>query len=238
MLQDRFAVSSAPAVIGVWVAAKRVVSDDRPESTYILVIRTLYNTIIFIPQIISIRMGFGASQSADPAASSDTLERTEIHDVLRNDRRRVVLSHLQDTDTPVSVGELSEHVAAVETGKSPAPRDVRQSVYVSLHQNHLPKLSDLGIIESHGEGVMLADQASEVTVYLEIVPQYDLSWGEYYLGLAALGLLCQLALAIDVPVIGAVTGSTMTTIFFFAFALSAVYQISLQEHTLVSRLRK
>lgn len=183
-------------------------------------------------------MSFGVSQSADPAARSDTLERTEIHDVLRNDRRRAVLSYLQDTDTPASVREVSEHVAAVETGQSPAPRDVRQSVYVSLQQTHLPKLTALGIIKSHGEGVMLADHAREVTVYLEIVPKYDLSWGEYYLGLAALGLLCQLALAIDVSVTGAVTGSTMATVFFFVFALSAVYQISLQENTLLSRLHK
>ena len=182
-------------------------------------------------------MGVEAQQSVGPEASSDALEQTEIHDVLRNDRRRVVLSHLQDTDTPVSVRELSEHVAAVETGESPAPRDVRQSVYVSLHQTHLPKLTELGIVESQAEGVALSDQARRVIVYLEIVPKYDLSWGEYYLGLAVLGLLCQLALAIGVPIIGTVASSTIATVFLCVFALSAVYQISLQENTLVSRLR-
>jgi hypothetical protein len=92
------------------------------------------------------------------AASEDdgTLSRSEIHDVLRNERRRLVLERLW-ADGSETVRELSEHIAAVEAGEDPPPRNVRQSVYVSLHQTHLPKLDDLGI-------VVYDDDAKEVTI--------------------------------------------------------------------------
>jgi hypothetical protein len=73
------------------------------------------------------------------------LDEGDIHDVLRNERRRHTLELLRDNGETSSVRDLSEEVAALETGESPPPRNIRQSVYVSLHQTHLPKLDDLGI---------------------------------------------------------------------------------------------
>ena len=80
--------------------------------------------------------------------SKDTLESSQIHDILRNDRRRLAIKCLRENEGTLSVRDLSEDVASRETGERPAPRDKRRSVYVSLHQTHLPKLDDLEIVFS------------------------------------------------------------------------------------------
>jgi len=75
------------------------------------------------------------------------LNEKQIHNVLRNDRRRQVLKQLQQSVGQLSVRELSEAIAEAETGKSPPPRNIRDSVYNALNQTHLPKLDSLGIIK-------------------------------------------------------------------------------------------
>lgn len=168
--------------------------------------------------------------------TDDGLKRTDIHDVLRNDRRRRVLSYLRDSETPVSVRDLSEHIATIESGESPAPRNVRQSVYVSLHQTHLPKLDDLGIVDCEStDGVTLAQHADEVTVYLEVVPKHGLSWGEYYLGLGVLGAFVQIASVAGVPIVAGVGTTTLALSFFLLFIVSASYHISTQDSTVFNR---
>jgi hypothetical protein len=181
-------------------------------------------------------MSSGVQQGVEEGTDRG-LKRTEIHDVLRNDRRRLVLSRLREAEDPVSVRELSEYIAGVEADEMPAPRNVRQSVYVSLHQTHLPKLDELGIVEhSDAGGVTLSQHADEVTVYLEVVPKHGLSWGEYYLGLSVLGLLVQAAGFVGVPVIRGISPVSLATAFFALFALSAAYHISTQQSTLFDRL--
>ncbi|SEO72535.1 hypothetical protein SAMN04487948_104380 [Halogranum amylolyticum] len=181
-------------------------------------------------------MSSGVQQLAEESSESG-LKRTEIHDVLRNDRRRLVLSRLREAEMPVSVRDLSEYVAGVEAGETPAPRNVRQSVYVSLHQTHIPKLEELGIIEQSDDGMRLSQHADEVTVYLEVVPKHGLSWGEYYLGVAVLGLLVQTAGFVGVPFVRGLDAVALATAFFGLFALSAIYHISTQQSTLFDRLR-
>lgn len=177
-------------------------------------------------------------EEASGESVDESLERTEIHDVLRNDRRRLVLSRLGEVEGPATVRDLSEYIASVESGETPAPRNVRQSVYVSLHQTHLPKLDDLGIVEEADRGVRLSHHADEVTIYLEVVPKHGLSWGEYYLSVAVLGFLVQLAGSLGVPVLGGVGAATVTTVFLGLFALSAMYHISMQQTTLLDRFNQ
>ena len=169
------------------------------------------------------------------------LEAAEIHDVLRNDRRRLALRCLQDASpNGLSVSQLSEAVASLETGEDPAPRDKRQSVYVSLHQTHLPKLDRLDIVtyNSDGQFVALADRAKEVTVYMEVVPEYGLSWGEYYFGLGLLGGLTTVAALVGVPGLSRID-IAVVALGFFAFLMgSAAYQVySQQDRIVFQRLR-
>lgn len=135
------------------------------------------------------------SRTVGTVARDDMLEEGEIHDVLRNDRRRLTIEALQDRDGTATVSDLSEEIAACETGENPPPGNIRQSVYVSLHQTHLPKLDELEIVEydDDSKNVTLQERVEEVEVYMEVVPQYGLSWGEFYFGLALLGLLMTIA---------------------------------------------
>ena len=128
-----------------------------------------------------------------------------IHDVLRNDRRRVVLERLREGAGVETVSDLAEHVGSVETGESPPPRNARQSVYVSLHQTHLPKLDDLGIVtyDSDGKTVELAARASDLDAYLE-VDSDDAGEPATFLALGLLGATALLATVAGVPGLRAV----------------------------------
>ncbi|MFB6079718.1 MAG: hypothetical protein ABEJ81_01775 [Haloferacaceae archaeon] len=167
------------------------------------------------------------------------LEPSEIHDVLRNDRRRLVLERLRDEESE-TVRDLSEHIASVEADERPAPRNVRQSVYVSLHQTHLPKLDDLGIVtyDADEKNVRLAEGADQVTVYMEVVPKYGLSWAEYYLGLGILGALLLLGHVVGVPGIVALDPSVLAAGLVVVLIGSAAYHVSTQESTPLDRLRR
>lgn len=97
-----------------------------------------------------------------------TLEEGEIHDILRNDRRRAVLEFLSEHDGRATIRELSEYIATLESGENPPPRNIRQSVYVSLHQTHLPKLDGLGVVDydTDSKQVELHSRASYVRSYM------------------------------------------------------------------------
>jgi hypothetical protein len=140
----------------------------------------------------------------------------------------------------LSVRDLSEMVATLETGEDPPPRNKRQSVYVSLHQTHLPKLDELGIVvyDSDSKEVSLQRKMREVEVYMDVVPKYGLSWGEYYFALGLLGMLTTLAVLLGVPGVAALGITVLASGFFVVLMLSATYQVYDQQDRLVfSRLR-
>jgi hypothetical protein len=178
---------------------------------------------------------------AGATQTEPSLEESQIHDVLRNDRRRLTIKCLQDAaDDTLALGDLAEQVAALETGESPPPRDKRQSVYVSLQQTHLPKLEGLGVVEydSDQKSVGLRDRIREIEVYMEVVPQYGLSWGEYYFSLGLLGLLTTLAAGLGTPVVSDIDALLIATGFFLVLMLSAGYHVySQQDRVLFQRLR-
>jgi len=163
----------------------------------------------------------------------------DIHDVLRNDRRRMVLEQLGDAETPVSARELSEAIAARESGSDPPPRDVRRSVYISLQQTHLPKLDDLDVVDYDDatREVRPGDNAAEVGVYMEVVPRYGLSFAEFHAGLGALGALLVVAAAVGVPALSAVSPAAWAVATFAAITGSGLYRTYSQRSSLVHRLR-
>ena len=128
--------------------------------------------------------------------SGRSLSPAEIHDVLRNDRRRLVLERLRENGGTETVSELAEHIGAIEAGESPPPRNVRQSVYVSLHQTHLPKLDDLGIVtyDADGKTVELDARATDLDAYLDVSAADD-GMPVVYLGLGVIGAVSLLAVA-------------------------------------------
>ncbi|POG53791.1 DUF7344 domain-containing protein [Haloferax marisrubri] len=161
--------------------------------------------------------------------SEPGLSETRIHEVLSNDRRRMAIEFLQDGD--LTLRELSERIAEAETGESPPPRNIRQSAYVSLQQTHIPKLAELDIVNYDEESkVVSLAEAGDVTVYMEVVPEGELSWSEYYAALAALGIVLMIAVVVGVPVISGVGAPGLASLVFAALGGSAVYQRWTQEN--------
>lgn len=160
------------------------------------------------------------------AQRTSQLTKYEIHDVLRNKRRTWVLEQLQQTRNPVPLRELSEQVAALETGETPPPRNIRESVYNSLHQTHLPKLDDLGIVEYQVDRkvVAQADSFRQVTLYMEVVSADDVTWATYYLTVGVVALVVTFLSSVGLPVFAVLSVTIWSILFFALFALSALYQ--------------
>jgi len=169
----------------------------------------------------------------------ETLEASQIHDILRNDRRRLAIKCLRENGGMLTVRDLSEDVATRETGEAPAPRDKRRSVYVSLHQTHLPKLDDLGIVDydTDSKEVRLRDRAAEITTYMEVIPRYGITWAEYYLILGILGFGTVLSASIGTPLLGAIGAPIVATVYLLILVGSAAYHVNSQDRQLFEGLR-
>ncbi|MFC6904190.1 DUF7344 domain-containing protein [Halalkalicoccus tibetensis] len=156
-----------------------------------------------------------------------SLTEGEIHDILRNDRRRAVIEFLFEHDRRATIRELSEHIAALESGEEPPPRNIRQSVYVSLHQTHLPKLEGLGVVDydTDSKDVELRDQAEFVAAYMG---QTDAGTSDSitigYIGLGTFGLLLAAVGAVTGSILGIDTGLWVLPVFAAVVALGG-YQL-------------
>lgn len=117
--------------------------------------------------------------------SHRTIEDT-VFTLLSNGRRRQVVRVLQELEPPVSLGELAEHVAAVENDKPVAAvtGEERRRVYTALQQRHLDRLADAGIIEYERDAIAPTDRMAELEVHLEVIDDDNIAWAEYYLGLS------------------------------------------------------
>ncbi|MFB6147135.1 MAG: ArsR family transcriptional regulator [Halobacteriaceae archaeon] len=143
--------------------------------------------------------------TAGVGSGGDQLAVGEVHDILSNSRRRHLIERLQSHGEQ-TLRELSERIAAAETGQQPPPADARQSVYVSLQQTHLPRLERLDVVEydEADHAVRPAANAEDVAVYMEVVQGNEITRNEYYGLLAALGLVAVAGAAVGVPGLAAV----------------------------------
>jgi len=122
-------------------------------------------------------------------SSEETPGRGEIFDLLSNHRRRYAIHFCKQRDEAVSLSDVAEQVAAWEQDKpvEELTSAERKRVYTSLQQTHLPTLSESGMIKFDGSEVTLTDEAEQMEVYMDVVPGDSIPWGEYYLGLSAVG---------------------------------------------------
>jgi hypothetical protein len=165
------------------------------------------------------------------------LPETAIHDILRNDRRRYVIKHLQERGHEVTLRQLAERLAELETGESPPPSNIRNSVYVSLHQTHLPKLDDAGIVSYDRDRklVSLQEPARQLDLYMEVVTEYGITWASYYRGVTTISLL--VVLASELGYITLFTTTLWTSAFLLLVALSTVYQLWNRRWLYLNQLR-
>jgi hypothetical protein len=110
-------------------------------------------------------------------------------DLLKNERRRRVLHYLADADGQVTLGDLAEHIAALEndTTVQALTSTERKRVYVGLYQVHLPKMDDAGVVTfDRNRGTVEADEHAEtLTAYLDRDEDGGRPWHRYYGGISA-----------------------------------------------------
>lgn len=102
------------------------------------------------------------STNADP----DT-----VFAVLASDRRRLVLEHLFDHPTPVTVPDLVDRLVSAELNGPERPEDLRRRIHVSLHHVHLPKLAAGDMVDYDAERgeVTLTPSATSVKPHLAVM---------------------------------------------------------------------
>lgn len=148
----------------------------------------------------TIRMGASAAEGSGERVD-DGPSRQEMFETISNERRRLVVHSLQ-RDGATDVGTLSRQVAAWENDTEPGAVSAQQRrrVYNALQQSHLPKMDENAVVDyDHDRGtVEPTDSLEELTVFLEIVPEKEISWGTYYtlLGVVSLGLCSAVALGV------------------------------------------
>jgi len=150
----------------------------------------------------------------------------EIHEILSNRRRKTTLELLKNQPGPVALRDLTDWVVRAESGESP-PRGLRQSVYNSLHQTHLPKLDRHGVVEYDAQRkvVSLRSKARRVDLYMEVLTPYGITWSTYYRTLGVLSLVAIIADQLDVLLIPGDYSVLIASFFLVVIALSTAYQL-------------
>jgi hypothetical protein len=142
----------------------------------------------------------------DPEDESTTYD--ETFELLSNHRRRYTLHYLEQNEGPVTLGDLSEQVAAWEndTTTEELSYDERKRVYTSLQQIHLPRMDDADVVVfDDREGVIeLGPEATELSVYLEVVDEGDISWSAFYIGLSLLNAVVIATAVLGLPVLSSI----------------------------------
>ena len=159
----------------------------------------------------------------EQAVEPEPLPLDIVFEILKNKRRRLVLRYVRrEENGSVDLGELAEHVAALENDKSVAAltSGERKRVYVGLYQCHLPKMDDAGIVafDRNRGTIELGENADQLDEYLDNQTNDETVWPRYYLSITLIGaglfLIGQAGLfpaawiqtAIVLGMIGALTG--------------------------------
>ena len=130
----------------------------------------------------------------------EPLSTNDIHSLLKNQRRRYVLTYLRDSDEPVRLRDVAEQIAAWENDKElkAITSSERKRAYVGLYQCHLPKMDDADVVsfdQNRGD-IEIGPNADQLMPYLtddddeadeEEAPAQ--SWADRYLAVAGATLL-------------------------------------------------
>ena len=157
----------------------------------------------------------------EPSLSSD-----EIHELLSNPRRRQAIHVMKRDDETADLSTLAEEVAAWENDKTVAEvtSDERHLVYSSIQQNHIPQMERAGVITHERGELELTAAAESLDIYMDVVPEDSIPWGEYYLGLSAFSLALVAAVWFGIfP--EWIPGLAWAALIGVAFAVSATYHV-------------
>jgi len=169
----------------------------------------------------------GTERTGDTGDEGHGVSRDEIFSLLSNHRRRYALHAAKATEgEEVELSELAEQVAAWENGKpqSEITSTERHRVYTSMQQTHLPTMDRAGIVEYDNGTVEVTEQAQDLEVYMDVVPEQSIPWGQYYLGLSVFSAALLAGVWLGAAP-SSVPGLAWGGLIFALFAGSAVYHV-------------
>ncbi|MFD1512580.1 DUF7344 domain-containing protein [Halomarina rubra] len=162
------------------------------------------------------------------------LSEDDVFDVLSNQRRRYAYHYLKNAEDPeLPLRELVDNVAAWECGKEvhALTSTERNRVSTALHQFHLPKMDDCGFVEYDDRRaiVTLSEPATDLEVYLDVVPGRDIPWSRYYLGLTGINVGVFVGVVAGLPPM-----AWLPDVSWLAFVVASLL-VSAAVHTLLTR---
>ncbi|MEF8776483.1 MAG: hypothetical protein V5A43_08280 [Haloarculaceae archaeon] len=162
-----------------------------------------------------------------PFAKPDRLSESVVYTVLSNYRRRSAIEELRGRTDDVTLRELSERLAARESGRDPAPRKLRESVYGSLHQTHLPTLDRHGLVDYDHQRKHVRPRARtrDLGPYLEVQGPLGATWAGLYQWLGIVGLFLVVASLVGTPVVRLVPPVVLGSVFLALFAGASAYRL-------------
>ncbi len=179
------------------------------------------------------------------ANEDERLSKDVIFELLKNRRRREVLTYLLEAEETVTLGELAEQIAAWEndTEVSALSSDQRKRVYVALYQTHLPKMDDAGIVEYDQDRglISLSDNADLLMMYLDTESHKQDRWDRWYALCSVIGAALVSAAFLGLPLVstvstGAVAGIVVAA--FFALSIAHVVTNRQRERTVDGKLSR
>lgn len=148
------------------------------------------------------------SEASEELIADTALTLTDVLTIMSNRRRRFVLHYLQQVGAPATIGELSTQIAAWELEKpvEQVRSAERKNVYNALAQTHIRRLREHRFIHEQRGQIELTNEAQSIRIHLDIVPDKDVPWSQYYLGLGALGLVISGAFGAFAPAVAPAGG--------------------------------
>ncbi|WP_458207472.1 DUF7344 domain-containing protein [Haladaptatus sp. NG-SE-30] len=114
---------------------------------------------------------------AGPNPNIPPLSQDALFDALASRRSRYILHHLRREETPVTLDDLVDTVAAWETDKSIdlVSNEHRHNVSMSLQHTQLPKLAMAGLVQYDADRELVSQgvYAEQADAYLDIAVERD-----------------------------------------------------------------
>lgn len=171
----------------------------------------------------------GSSEESRIRPESPSIDQELAFQMLSCRRRRHVLHYLRQNDGSATLRTLSRRIAAWENDTDPEEITYQQRVrvYTALRQSHLPKMDDGGVVEFDADRstVVLTDAATQLDVYLDVVPHDDIPWSTYYAGLGALCVGFATLVLIGLPPFSMLAGGAAALLFSALFFVSGVAHV-------------
>lgn len=167
------------------------------------------------------------SDQLEDAVQRESISRSEIFEILSNDRRQYVIRFLLEKRAGDSapLGEVVDYVAKRENDVSDDELDTgqRKRVYTALRQCHLPKLDDYGIVnyDNLRSEVEVGNGIDDIQQYLDYDPETAVPWSNCYLGLSLVTALAALFSLAGVYPLSAVSNETLMIAIIVSFAVTA-----------------